>query len=110
MRRGGAQEAITRFEVLSRSPAAVLLSLSPQTGRTHQLRAHCAHAFGGIFGDGKYGSAGSRAKGLLLHAWHLRFMHPHTETLLEIEAPISAMFSEHLADLGLEIPQTWTPL
>lgn len=70
--------AITHYEVLSSSPSAVRLSLSPLTGRTHQLRVHCAHPEGlgmPIVGDALYGTAASR---LCLHAERLTFVHPAT--------------------------------
>lgn len=46
-----------------------LLALAPATGRTHQLRLHCAHALGApIVGDRLYGVAGAAEPRLLLHA------------------------------------------
>lgn len=52
--------------------------LHPQTGRTHQLRVHCAHPHGldcPILGDALYGIRGER---LFLHAERLTFTHPAT--------------------------------
>jgi len=53
----GAQTAITRFRVLGRGPGMTWLELSPETGRTHQIRVHCAHAGCAVIGDRLYGRA-----------------------------------------------------
>ena len=68
------KEAITRYEWL----APDLICLYPLTGRTHQLRIHCAHALGlarPILGDPLYGHAADR---LYLHAASITFVHPAT--------------------------------
>lgn len=54
------QPALTRFTVLGRSGARTWLSLEPVTGRTHQLRVHCAESGFPILGDTIYGSAPRR--------------------------------------------------
>ena len=51
----GEREARTRFEVHARTARAALLHLMPETGRTHQLRVHCAEAGAPLFGDHAYG-------------------------------------------------------
>lgn len=70
--------AVTDWQVLERSPDRTRIALFPRTGRTHQLRLHCAHPLGlnaPIVGDRLYGTLGDR---MLLHAESLRFTHPHT--------------------------------
>ena len=106
----GAQMAVTDFEVLGRSAAGVLLRLAPRTGRTHQLRVHCAQAFGGIFGDSKYGAAQDRASRLLLHAWRLQLAHPETGEALALEAALPPAYVQALETLRLSLPETWSPL
>lgn len=59
---------------------AVHLELVPITGRTHQLRVHCAVVGGGIRGDSLYGISAQQnfavGETLKLHAYHLNFPHP----------------------------------
>jgi len=55
------QAAETRFRVLTRYDSCSRLSLEPVTGRTHQLRVHCAHIGCPILGDPQYGTAESVA-------------------------------------------------
>ena len=70
--------AVTDYEVLRlRDDGATFLRLIPYTGRTHQLRVHCAHPAGlgrPIVGDRLYG--GPPAERLMLHASYLSFRHP----------------------------------
>ncbi len=51
------QTAITRYKVLGRAPGITWLELKPETGRTHQLRVHCAAAGCPIVADRFYGQA-----------------------------------------------------
>ena len=68
------------------------LALKPLTGRTHQLRAHCALLGTPIIGDGKYGGARAHPdgapKGLMLHAREIRLPHPDGG-ILALTAPLS---------------------
>jgi tRNA pseudouridine32 synthase/23S rRNA pseudouridine746 synthase len=88
--------AITSWRVLARARggATTRLELRPHTGRTHQLRVHCAHPSGlgaPIVGDRLYGHAPGHGEGdrLLLHAEELALTHPHTGARLVITAPAS---------------------
>ena len=108
------QEAVTDFEVLGRSlmdkTGACLLKLQPRTGRTHQLRVHCAHVFGGIFGDTKYGEANMRASSLRLHAWQLSLNAPlDTGEVLHLKAPLPDAFIKDMQRLDLNLPDIWSP-
>ena len=78
----------THWTVLERFKSSTRLALKPITGRTHQLRVHCAHPDGlgiPIIGDELYGIIGQR---LHLHAHQLEFTHPTTKEIIRIEAPI----------------------
>jgi tRNA pseudouridine32 synthase/23S rRNA pseudouridine746 synthase len=68
------KRAVTDYEFISPN----IVALYPQTGRTHQLRIHCAHPDGlgrPIVGDELYGTKGER---LMLHAAEIWFHHPIT--------------------------------
>ncbi|HZN11230.1 MAG TPA: RluA family pseudouridine synthase [Blastocatellia bacterium] len=86
--------AQTRFAVRLRFAAHTLLGLEPLTGRTHQLRIHCAALGHPVVGDRVYGAtddALARALGLthhLLHARELSFRHPGTGAELSFTAPL----------------------
>ena len=53
--------SVTEFRVLARNEMLCKLELRPITGRTHQLRVHCAHTGYPILGDPQYGTAESQA-------------------------------------------------
>lgn len=68
--------SVTEYEILGTDGHTTRILLRPVTGRTHQLRVHCAHADGlgcSIVGDTLYGHAGPR---LMLHAGRITFIHP----------------------------------
>jgi 23S rRNA pseudouridine1911/1915/1917 synthase len=80
------KHAVTRFRVSKRFEGATLLELEPVTGRTNQLRIHCAHIGHPIVGDLMRG--GSEFVRVCLHAWRPAFMHPDGGVRLEFEAPV----------------------
>ncbi len=67
------KEAVTFYKVIEavEQENVTLVELSPQTGRTHQLRVHMSELGHGIRGDKKYG--GEPFHRLMLHAWKIRF-------------------------------------
>ena len=78
------KQAHTFWQVLERYPEKnqTRVLLTPHTGRTHQLRVHCAHAEGlnmPIVGDDLYGTRGKR---LHLHAQRLEITHPVSKEVL----------------------------
>ena len=78
------KRAITEYRVLS---PPNLLALWPHTGRTHQLRMHCAHEQGlgcPIKGDELYGTKSDR---LYLQAQAISFVHPVTGKRMHFELP-----------------------
>ena len=83
--------AITHFKVIMKKKdeqgrIRTVLHLFPKTGRTHQLRVHCAHQQGlnaPIVGDYLYGTPAQR---LLLHAEYIELMHPTTKADIHFEA------------------------
>ena len=83
--------ALTHYRVLSRNREdnTTRLALSPVTGRSHQLRLHCAELGHPILGCEFYApeSVRQQAPRLLLHASQLSFTHPDTGALLTFESP-----------------------
>ena len=85
--------SLTRYRVLERG-AVSLLELQPVTGRTHQLRVHCAYIGCPILGDPQYGTPESLALSQKMDLTHqqlqakkLEFPHPVTGNPMTIEAP-----------------------
>mmetsp|Transcript_233 Transcript_233/g.764 ORF Transcript_233/g.764 Transcript_233/m.764 type:complete len:296 (-) Transcript_233:82-969(-) len=69
-----------------------LVRASPRTGRTHQIRLHCAYLGLPLMGDLRYGgprcdARGTELKGHLLHAHRLAFTHPFTQETIQLQAP-----------------------
>lgn len=99
-----ATPASTRYRVIFENPRVALLALAPQTGRTHQLRVHCAHAAAPLLGDRAYGGTtrltlgSGRSVALTRVALHAaRVILPTMAPLLaEIPPDLRAL----LADLG----------
>lgn len=81
------KEAITEYEILERIDGSHLrIALYPKTGRTHQLRVHCAHQEGlnaPILGDPLYGN--EKAARLHLHAEEITLEHPLTGKKITIK-------------------------
>lgn len=103
------KDSETHFKVEERFAFATLVRASPITGRTHQIRVHTLHAGHPIAFDDRYGDAAfdSRLKStglnrLFLHAHSLKFMHPNTEEMLNITAPLDAVLQHTLQVLRAE--------
>ena len=88
------KSAVTYYTVVDHAATrASWLALLPVTGRTHQLRAHCAVLGTPVLGDGKYGGAAAQLAGgaaehrLHLHARSLEIPHPQGGSL-SVTAPL----------------------
>lgn len=89
-----AKKAITDYQVIDEAtPAAAFLALRPRTGRTHQLRVHCAAMGTPIVGDGKYGGKIAHIDGVApkLHLFcrSMSFAHPKTGQRMTLTAPLT---------------------
>ncbi len=90
------KNAITNYKVLERLKGFTVLSLSLETGRTHQIRVHLAYLGHPVIGDKLYGSA----KGLnrqALHAKTLGFFHPATKKFMEFDSEIPRDMADLIA-------------
>lgn len=85
-----AKEAITYYEVIKCYTNQTLLSLFPQTGRTHQIRVHMAQIGHPVLGDYTYGpQKNASANGQRLQAYKLSFKHPTKGKVYTFILPIS---------------------
>ena len=106
-----AMKAITDYRVLDHAGKKYALAeLVPQTGRMHQLRAHCIALGTPIVGDAAYGAVFPEgfAPQLHLHARGLTFPHPEGG-FLTIEADLPRHMRESLAHLGFTAGQAARP-
>ena len=111
---GASEKAYTRFSLETSFTSYSLVRAFPETGRLHQIRAHLEYAGFPILGDKLYGGdsalflrfIGSGMTGELLsrlvlprtalHSSKLTFVHPYTQKMLSISAPLPTMFSEFI--------------
>ena len=94
--------AITHLRVLVRFPQAALIEARPETGRTHQIRAHLAAIGLPLLADALYGGVVPprlNLDTLLLHAWVLEITHPASGEPLRFEAPYPEAFRKVLSQL-----------
>jgi tRNA pseudouridine32 synthase/23S rRNA pseudouridine746 synthase len=95
------QPALTRWRVLGRSDGLTLLELRPVTGRTHQLRVHCAAMTFPILGDPIYGTAPRfGGPGLHLHARSVTVPLYPKKPPITVEAPVPAHMRERVEACG----------
>ncbi|MDE2318156.1 MAG: RluA family pseudouridine synthase [Rhodospirillales bacterium] len=106
-----AQSAVTDYRILDKAGRKFCLAeLRPQTGRMHQLRAHCLALGTPILGDEVYGGVYSEhfAQQLHLHARRLSFPHPEGGSLT-VEAPLPKHMLDGLHYLGFPAPEAARP-
>jgi len=102
----GGRHAVTHYRTLAGAGGLAVVELSLETGRTHQIRVHLSHIGHPVVGDKQYGYHGKKlsdaeaslpprlrtlavaASRQFLHACRLRFVHPRSGELIELEAPL----------------------
>ncbi|MCQ2442637.1 MAG: RluA family pseudouridine synthase [Oscillospiraceae bacterium] len=91
----GGKRAVTHWRVLERYNGYTRVECQLETGRTHQIRVHMAYIHHPLLGDTVYGSKKPYPglAGQCLHAKKLRFLHPSTHELVEVECPLPAYFT-----------------
>lgn len=97
--------ALSIIKTLATDGKISIVQVILATGRTHQIRVHLKHRGTPVLGDGIYGNPQANekygARRQLLHARKLRFTHPITGKLLDLEAPIPADISLWLNSLSM---------
>ena len=91
------EPAATRYRTLRTGESgAALVECRPETGRTHQIRAHLAHLGAPLLGDPRYGGPRrvleTSVPRVMLHARRLQLAHPATGAPLAFEAPVPEDF------------------
>ena len=95
------QPSLTQWRVLGRGEGLTLLELRPVTGRTHQLRVHCAAMNFPILGDPIYGTAPRfHGPGLHLHARSVTVPLYPKKPPITAEAPVPEHTRERIAACG----------
>jgi 23S rRNA pseudouridine1911/1915/1917 synthase len=104
--------AETRWRLRRVYHGASLLEVDLKTGRTHQIRVHCAAMGHPVVGDGLYGGrmalqplAGLRARRQMLHAWKIAFQHPVKKEMVSVSSPLPGDMSELLRALAFGSPR-----
>lgn len=97
--------AQTEYTVIDTRDGVSLLALKPRTGRTHQLRVHCAKVLhcpilGEPFYAPNYAEANRKSEdSLALHAWKIRLPYDSKRPAIEVTAPLTAPFLPWAAKL-----------
>ena len=114
------RRSISLVAVVAAGQRVSLLDVTIKTGRTHQIRVHLAHEGHPVVGDPKYGDfalnralargeavPGARFERMFLHARRLRFEHPASGEVIELEAPLPSEFDR--LTTALKPPRTGAP-
>lgn len=96
------KDAKTIYKVAKYFKGFTLISATPKTGRTHQIRVHFAAIGHYLYGDERYGVKDVGAKRIFLHAAELSFIHPGNEKRVKFVSPLPSELSHVLAKLEAE--------
>ncbi|QCI17742.1 23S rRNA pseudouridine(955/2504/2580) synthase RluC [Buchnera aphidicola (Acyrthosiphon lactucae)] len=99
--------AETFFQIKKKFSSSTLLSITPKTGRTHQIRVHTSYAGHPILFDKRYGKSNLDANiknkkninRLLLHSSGIHFIHPKNGNKTYIKAPLDTDFKNYLNNI-----------
>ena len=104
----------TIFRLVARWERFSLLEAELKSGRTHQIRVHCAHLGFPIAGDEKYGDfalnkslSKEGLKRMFLHAWKMKFSHPINGEELALEATLPNALSDFLKIISAKETQDY---
>lgn len=103
------KRAVTHLETAVATTRGSVVLITLETGRTHQIRVHCAAIGHPLTGDWLYGERNAARP--MLHSETLSMTHPLTGLQLSVEAAIPSDFLEEAASRGLDIERgqsdTW---
>ena len=108
-----AKNALTDYMTLDSAGPVSFLALKPVTGRTHQLRVHCAAIGAPIVGDRKYGGPRARVEGvgegLHLFCRSMTFPHPETGRSMTLTASLTGAMRTSFAlfDFDADAKVVW---
>lgn len=100
--------AVLHYRVLQVAPWGTWLEITPETGRTHQIRVQASSRGHPVLGDAQYGATtpfgpqyeDHRLRAIALHARSLTFEHPKTRETVSVTAPVSEHW-QALVSIGL---------
>jgi 23S rRNA pseudouridine1911/1915/1917 synthase len=103
---GKGRTAATEFRTLETYGRAVLLEVTPMTGRTHQIRVHLASIGSPVLGDEVYGERrrDPDARRQMLHAWRISLPSPDGKGTWDFEAPVPQDFVDMIERLRRGLP------
>ncbi len=90
------KEAITHYELLEQYKNYAYMKFILETGRTHQIRVHCAYKGHPVLGDDVYGRPFKGIDGQCLHAKKIGFIHPDTGEYMEFDSELPEYFKNVL--------------
>lgn len=96
------KNAVTHYEVAEEFGNYSLVRFKLETGRTHQIRVHCAYVGHPVYGDDVYAKAVKGLQGQCLHAKKIGFIHPTTGEYMEFDSVLPEYFEGVLVKLRRE--------
>ena len=93
------KNAITHYEVIEEFPNHSYVKFRLETGRTHQIRVHCAYLGHPILGDDVYGKPNQCCKAQCVNARRIAFVHPISGEYLEFTSELPEYFTKLLEKL-----------
>lgn len=106
------QKAITFYKVIESSGSASLIEVELKTGRFRQIRQHFSLAGMSIVGETRYHQnvrqkRTSKENPLFLVAFRLHLPHPETEKILDVQIPLSDIYTRILNDHKITLPKSY---
>lgn len=91
--------SITNYEVIKSNNTYSIVKFILKTGRTHQIRVHCAYYGTPIVGDTLYGTPSPLIDRQALHSYKIRFIHPITKQIVEYTSESYKSYFKNLIDI-----------